>query len=104
MTEAAAKTIKVSLEQEIMDYNQDKYDLIVLGSMWAREIRRRDEFKFKPNSEVITAALNDVLSGTVSRDAILETYKKSLIARAQAREEREARKNAQPAEMTLPEL
>ncbi|MDD4004194.1 MAG: hypothetical protein PHW69_03200 [Elusimicrobiaceae bacterium] len=102
MTEAKVKTIE--LEQEIMDYSQDKYDLIVLGSMWAREIRRREEFRHKPNSEVISAALTDVLSGQISRELILDTYKKSLLARAQAREEREARKNAQPVEMTLPEL
>ncbi len=102
MTDTKKKAVE--LEQEIMDYSNDKYDLIVLGSMWAREIRRRDEFRHKPNSEVITAALNDVLSGTISREVILDTYKKSLVARKQARVEREARRNTQPVEMTLPEL
>ncbi|MFA6583990.1 MAG: hypothetical protein WCS77_06805 [Elusimicrobiaceae bacterium] len=104
MTDTPERLSVVQIEQKIMDYNQDKYDLIVLGSMWAREIRRREEFRHKPNSEVIDLALSDVLSGKITRDSILENYRKHLLARQQANAEKEAKRNAKPVEMTLPEL
>lgn len=81
------------LESKIMDFSGDKYNMVVLSSTWAKELKKREEYKNQPAAVVIKTALDDILSGRVTREQILQSCKESYEAELKAAEE--ARKEAE---------
>ena len=75
------------LDQKLMNYDGDRYDVVVLASMWAKELRKKSEYKNQPHAVVIKIALDDILSGRVSKDEVLNTTKVNLEAELKAQEE-----------------
>lgn len=54
-----------SLEELILDYPVGKYTAIPMASIWAKELRRRDEFRHLTATEILEMALREVLEGKV---------------------------------------
>lgn len=80
-------------ESELMNFDGDRYDVVVLASIWAKELKKQAEYKNQPNAVVIKVALDDILSGRMSKDTVLEVSRKNLEAELKAQEE--ARKEAE---------
>ena len=78
-------------EAELMNFDGDRYDVVVLASMWAKELKKK--YKNQPNSVVIKVALDDILSKRISKDEVLRVSKENLEAEMKAQEE--ARKEAE---------
>lgn len=89
---ANTKTDKI-FESELMNFGGDRYDVVVLASIWAKELKKRSEYKNQPHAVVIKVALDDILSGRMSKDAVLEISRQNLEAELKAQEE--ARKEAE---------
>jgi DNA-directed RNA polymerase subunit K/omega len=76
--------IEKTLEQLILDTRYDKYKLIPVASRWAKELRKKEEYRNTPLTEVIGIALQEVLMKKVSIDdiiklpPIIDTYRKPL--------------------------
>ena len=84
------------LDAKLMNFDGDRYDVVVLASMWAKELKKKAEYKNQPNAVVIKVALDDILSNRVSKDEVLTVSKKNLEAELKAPEEarKEAERNA----------
>ena len=82
-----------NFESELMNFDGDRYDVVVLASIWAKELKKTSEYKNQPNAAVIKVALDDILSGRMSKDAVLEISRQNLEAELRAQEE--ARKEAE---------
>lgn len=82
-----------NFESELMNFDGDRYDVVVLASIWAKELKKKSEYKNQPNAAVIKVALDDILSGRMSKDAVLEISRQNLEAELKAQEE--ARKEAE---------
>ena len=80
-------------ESRLVDFDGDKYTMVVLASMWAKVLKRKQEYKNEPDATVIKIALDDILSGKVTKDMVLEGSTDALAQ--QKREEEEARKEAE---------
>ena len=80
-------------ESELMNFDGDRYDVVVLASIWAKELKKQAEYKNQPHAVVIKVALDDILSGRVSKDEVLRISKENLEAELRAQEE--ARKEAE---------
>ncbi len=89
---ANTKTDKI-FESELMNFDGDRYDVVVLASIWAKELKKKSEYKNQPHAVVIKVALDDILSGRMSKDAVLEISRQNLEAELKAQEE--ARKEAE---------
>lgn len=87
------KKQNTNFESELMNFDGDRYDIVVLASMWAKELKKKSEYKNQPHAAVIKVALDDILSGRMSKDAILEVSRQNLEAELKAQEE--ARKEAE---------
>ena len=81
------------LDSKLMDFDGDRYDGVVLASMWAKELKKKKEYRGQPNAVVIKVALDDILSGRVSKDEVLHVSKENLEKELKAQEE--ARKEAE---------
>lgn len=75
------------LDAKLMNYDGDRYDVVVLASMWAKELKKKKEYKNQPHAVVIKIALDDILSGRVTKDEVLHTSKVNLEAELKAQEE-----------------
>ena len=82
-----------NFESELMNFDGDRYDVVVLASIWAKELKKKSEYRNQPNAAVIKVALDDILSGRMSKDAVLEISRQNLEAELRAQEE--ARKEAE---------
>ncbi len=82
-----------NFESELMNFDGDRYDVVVLASIWAKELKKKSEYKNQPTAVVIKVALDDILSGRMSKDAVLEISRQNLEAELKAQEE--ARKEAE---------
>ncbi len=82
-----------NFESELMNFDGDRYDVVVLASIWAKELKKKSEYKNQPHAVVIKVALDDILSGRMSKDAVLEISRQNLEAELKAQEE--ARKEAE---------
>ena len=82
-----------NFESELMNFDGDRYDVVVLASIWAKELKKKSEYKHQPNAVVIKVALDDILSGRMTKDAVLEISRQNLEAELKAQEE--ARKEAE---------
>lgn len=60
-TEEQVKT----LDEMILNFPKGKYSAIPLASLWAKELRKREENRHLTSSEILDLALKDVLSGSV---------------------------------------
>lgn len=80
-------------ESKLVDFDGDKYSMVVLASMWAKVLKRKPEYRNEPDATVIKIALNDILTGTVTKDMVLKGSTDA--AAQQKREEEEARKEAE---------
>ena len=80
-------------ENKLVDFDGDKYTMVVLASMWAKVLKRKQEYKNEPDATVIKIALDDILSGKVTKDMVLKGSTDALAQ--QKREEEEARKEAE---------
>lgn len=54
-----------SLEEMILNFPKGKYSAIPLASLWAKELRKREENRHLTSSEILDLSLKDVLSGAV---------------------------------------
>jgi DNA-directed RNA polymerase subunit K/omega len=81
------------LDAKLMNFDGDRYDVVVLSSMWAKELKKKPEYKDQPNAVVIKVALDDILSGRVSKEEVLNVSKDNLEKELKAQEE--ARKEAE---------
>ena len=89
----ANNKIEKKFESELMNFDGDRYDVVVLASIWAKELKKQAEYKNQPHAVVIKVALDDILSGKMSKDAVLEISRQNLEAELKAQEE--ARKEAE---------
>ena len=80
-------------EKNLVDYDGDKYNMVVLASMWAKVLKKKEEFKNQPDATVIKIALDDILQGKVTKEMVLQGSTDALAR--QKREEEEARKEAE---------
>lgn len=80
-------------ESRLVDFDGDKYTMVVLASMWAKVLKRKQEYKNEPDATVIKIALDDILSEKVTKDMVLKGSTDALAQ--QKREEEEARKEAE---------
>lgn len=74
-------------ESKLVDYSGDKYSIVVLASMWAKVLKRKPEFKNEPDATVIKVALDDILTGKITKEMVLDG---SAAAIATQRKEEEA--------------
>lgn len=81
------------VENKLVDFNGDKYNMVVLASMWAKVLKKKAEYKNQPDATVIKVALDDILTGKVTKDMVLQGSTDALAQ--QKREEEEARKEAE---------
>lgn len=82
-----------SFENRLVNYEGDKYNVVVLASMWAKVLKKQLQYKNEPDATVIKVALDDILSGKVDHDTVLKGSTAALAA--QLKEEEEARKEAE---------
>lgn len=80
-------------ERKLVDFNGDKYSMVVLASMWAKVLKKKEEYKNKPDADIIKAALDEILTGKVSKEQVLQGSTDAL--KQQKYEEEEARKEAE---------
>ncbi|ACC98393.1 hypothetical protein Emin_0838 [Elusimicrobium minutum Pei191] len=86
-------SIDKEFETKLMDYSGDRYNMVVLATMWAKELRKKEEYKSQPAAVVIKVALDDILSNKVTKEQVLESCKSSYETEQKAAEE--ARKEAE---------
>ena len=86
-------------DAKLMDYGGDRYNMVVLATMWAKELRKKEEYKNSPAAAVIKAALGDILSNKITKEQVLaackDSYERDLKAAEEAKKEAE-RKAKEP--------
>ena len=75
------------LDAKLMNFDGDRYDIVVLASMSAKQLRKQSEYKRQPHAVVIKVALDDILSGRVSKEDVLHISKDNLEKELKAQEE-----------------
>ena len=68
------------LAAKLTDFDGDRYDIVVLASMYAKELKKKPEFKNKPTAVVIKEALDAILSKRVSKEEILNLSTTNYVA------------------------
>ncbi|MBI4386590.1 MAG: hypothetical protein HY551_04350 [Elusimicrobia bacterium] len=66
----AAEGKPKSVEQLVLDQMVGKYDLVPLASVWALELRRREENRHLSQPEILDLALRDILTGQIAPEEI----------------------------------
>ena len=75
------------LASKLTDCDGDRYDVVVLASMYAKELKKKQEFKNKPTATVIKEALDAILTKRVSKEEILNLSTTNYAAEQKAAEE-----------------
>ena len=75
------------LAAKLTDFDGDRYDIVVLASMYAKELKKKAEFKNKPTAAVIKEALYAILSKRFTKEEILNLSTTSYAAEQKAAEE-----------------
>ena len=75
------------LDAKLMDFDGDRYDIVVLASMYAKELKKKAEFKHQPTAAVIKEALDAILSKRVTKEEILNLSTSNYAAEQKAAEE-----------------
>ena len=60
------------IENKLVDFDGDKYSMVVLASMWAKVLKKKAEYKNQPDATVIKVALDDILTGKVTKEMVLQ--------------------------------
>jgi len=60
-----------SNEIDLINQHRSSYNVVVLSSIWAKHLKRNEEFRHKPNAEVIKFAMQEVCLGKVSEKEIM---------------------------------
>lgn len=73
---------EVALEKIIANCDGSKYDLVIMASLWAKHLKKLEEFRNAPTAEIIASSIRQVLSGKVSwkdidKVAVAEQEKKT---------------------------
>ena len=55
-----------SLEEIVTNCEGSKYELVIMASLWAKHLKRLEEFKNEPTDVIIDNSIRQVLSGKVS--------------------------------------
>lgn len=74
------KDEEVPLEKIIANCNGSKYNLVIMASLWAKHLKKLEEFRNAPTAEIIANSIRQVLSGKVSWkdiDKVAEPEKKT---------------------------
>jgi len=95
------KEEKVALEKLELDYASDRYDAIVLASLWAKHLRTREELRYAPHAEVIRAAVTDILGGKVSKEEVFKAIEHDMLAKPPVEE---VKKPAKPSKEEAADL
>ena len=75
------------LAGKLVDFDGDRYDVVVLASMWAKELKKKDEYKNQPTAVAIKEALDAILSNRVSKEEVLRVCSENLDKELKAQEE-----------------
>ncbi len=75
------------LAAKLTDFDGDRYDMVVLASRYAKELKKKPEFRNKPTSAVIKEALDAILSNRITKEEILQVAVKNKAAEDKAAEE-----------------
>ncbi len=75
------------LAAKLADFDGDRCDVVVLASMWAKELKKKQEYRTKSTAAVIKEALDAILSKRVTKEEILKTSSDNLDAEMKAAEE-----------------
>jgi hypothetical protein len=59
------------LDQKVLDYNADRYELILYTLRWARTLKGKGSAE--PMQELIEKALKDIVEGRITKEEILST-------------------------------
>ena len=62
--------VPMPLEQMILDRTDGKYALVPLAAVWARELKKQQEFQHLSTAQLLEAALRDVLTGKVTWEMV----------------------------------
>ena len=57
---------EITLEKMITNCECSKYDLVIMASLWAKHLKKLEEFHNAPTAEIIDNSIRQVLSGKVS--------------------------------------
>ncbi len=57
---------EITLEKMITNCECSKYDLVIMASLWARHLKKSEEFRNATTAEIIDNSIRQVLSGKVS--------------------------------------
>lgn len=74
------------LAAKLTNFDGDRYDVVVLASMWAKELKKKEQYRNTPIAAVIKDALDDILSNRVSKEEVLKVCKENLEKERQAQE------------------
>ena len=75
------------LAAKLTDFDGDRYDVVVLASMYAKELKKKAEYKTLPTAAVIKEALDAILSKRVTKEEILNISSTNYAAEQKAAEE-----------------
>lgn len=89
----ATKKNDKEFDAKLMNYDGDRYDVVVLASIWAKELKKKEEYKHQPHAVAIKVALDDLLSNRITKEEILKISRENLEKELKAQEE--ARKEAE---------
>ena len=81
------------IENKLVDFDGDKYSMVVLASMWAKVLKKKAEYKNQPDATVIKVDLDEILTGKETKEMILKGANDAV--EQQKREKEEARKEAE---------
>lgn len=74
------------LAAKLTNFEGDRYDIVVLASMWAKELKKKDGYRNLPTAAVIKEALDDIVTKRVSKEEVLRVSKVNLEKELQAQE------------------
>jgi hypothetical protein len=67
---AGEETAAQPIEKLVLDRTDGKYGIVPLAAVWAKELKKQQEFQHLSTAQVLEAALKDVLSGKVTWDTV----------------------------------
>lgn len=82
----APEVKEAPLEQLVLDQTDGKYGYVPLAAIWARELKRQQEFSALSTAQLLDAALKDVLTGKVTWETVEKLPKTD--AEAEARKKK----------------
>jgi hypothetical protein len=75
---ADSKKKRIDMENVEITTHKDRYDLVTLGALWAKHLSKTEEFRHTSSADTIKFAMEQILSGTVSREEVAEACRAEL--------------------------